>query len=113
MMESGPAAGVAGTQVLCGELGIADAISFDMGGTTAKACVIANGAARTTPDYFVGGYENGLPVRISALDINEVGTGGGSLARGSTPMAACMSGRRARARSPGRSVMGGEVRSRR
>ena len=81
MMESGPAAGVAGTQVLCGELGLADAISFDMGGTTAKACVIANGAARTTPDYFVGGYETGLPVRISVLDINEVGTGGGSLAR--------------------------------
>jgi N-methylhydantoinase A len=81
MMESGPAAGVAGTQVLCGELGLADAISFDMGGTTAKACVITNGAARTTPDYFVGGYETGLPVRISVLDINEVGTGGGSLAR--------------------------------
>ena len=57
MMESGPAAGVAGTQVLCNELGIADAISFDMGGTTAKACVIVNGAARTTPDYFVGGYK--------------------------------------------------------
>jgi N-methylhydantoinase A len=81
MMESGPAAGVAGTQVLCNELGIANAISFDMGGTTAKACVIVNGAARTTPDYFVGGYNAGLPVRIAVLDINEVGTGGGSLAR--------------------------------
>jgi N-methylhydantoinase A len=81
MMESGPAAGVAGTQVLCSELHIADAISFDMGGTTAKACVIENGSARTTPDYFVGGYQTGLPVRISVLDINEVGTGGGSLAR--------------------------------
>ena len=44
MMESGPAAGVAGTQVLCGELGTATLICFDMGGTTAKACVIANGA---------------------------------------------------------------------
>ena len=62
MMELGPAAGVAGTQALCNELGIADAISFDMGGTTAKACVIVNGAARTTPDYFVGGYNAGLPV---------------------------------------------------
>ncbi len=81
MMESGPASGVAGTQVLCNELGISNAISFDMGGTTAKACVIENGVARTTPDYFVGGYETGLPVRISVLDINEVGTGGGSLAR--------------------------------
>lgn len=80
MMESGPAAGVAGTQVLCNVLGIPNAISFDMGGTTAKACVIEGGIARTVPDYFVGGYETGLPVRISVLDINEVGTGGGSLA---------------------------------
>ena len=81
MMESGPAAGVAGTQVLCNELGIANGISFDMGGTTVKACVIEGGLARTTPNYFVGGYETGLPVRISVLDINDVGTGGGSLAR--------------------------------
>jgi N-methylhydantoinase A len=81
MMESGPAGGVAGTQVLCAELGIADAIAFDMGGTTAKACVVEGGQARTTRDYFVGGYETGLPVRISVLDIQEVGTGGGSLAR--------------------------------
>ncbi|MDA0261954.1 MAG: hydantoinase/oxoprolinase family protein, partial [Proteobacteria bacterium] len=81
MIESGPAAGVAGTQVLCETLGISNAICFDMGGTTAKACVIEGGRARTTPDYFVGGYETGLPVRISVLDIQEVGTGGGSLAR--------------------------------
>ena len=65
MIESGPAAGVAGTQVLCESLGISNAICFDMGGTTAKACVIEGGLARTTPDYFVGGYETGLPVRIS------------------------------------------------
>ena len=81
MIESGPAAGVAGTQVLCEALGIGNAICFDMGGTTAKACAIESGLPRTTPDYFVGGYETGLPVRISVLDIQEVGTGGGSLAR--------------------------------
>ena len=81
MIESGPAAGVAGTQVLCAELEIGNAICFDMGGTTAKACVIEDGLPRTAPDYFVGGYETGLPVRISVLDIQEVGTGGGSLAR--------------------------------
>ena len=81
MIESGPAAGVAGTQVLCEALGVSNAICFDMGGTTAKACVIQGGLPRTTPDYFVGGYETGLPVRISVLDIQEVGTGGGSLAR--------------------------------
>ena len=81
MIESGPAAGVAGTQVLCEALGVSNAICFDMGGTTAKACVIEGGLPRTAPDYFVGGYETGLPVRISVLDIQEVGTGGGSLAR--------------------------------
>jgi len=39
MLESGPAAGVIGAQVLCRELGLRDAVAFDMGGTTAKAGV--------------------------------------------------------------------------
>src|SRR4029079_4775731 len=48
MLESGPAAGVIGTQSLCRGLGIKNAIAFDMGGTTAKAGVIYNGEALTT-----------------------------------------------------------------
>ena len=48
MLESGPAAGVIGTQALCHTLGIDNAIAFDMGGTTAKAGVIYKGEALTT-----------------------------------------------------------------
>ncbi len=80
MMESGPAGGVVGTMALCDVLGIEAAIAFDMGGTTAKACVIRRGEPSLSPDYFIGGYNEGLAIRIPVLDIVEVGTGGGSLA---------------------------------
>lgn len=80
MLESGPAAGVIGAQALCNALGLADAIAFDMGGTTAKAGVIYKGEALTTGGAMVGGYETGLAVQIPMIDIFEVGTGGGSIA---------------------------------
>src|SRR6202012_1718225 len=57
-----------------------DLICFDMGGTTAKACVLQDGEATLSPDFFVGGYNEGLAIRIPVLDIKEVGTGGGSIA---------------------------------
>jgi N-methylhydantoinase A len=81
MLESGPAAGVIGTQALCRALGLKNAIAFDMGGTTAKAGVIHNGEALTTGAALVGGYDQALPVQIAMMDIFEVGTGGGSIAR--------------------------------
>jgi N-methylhydantoinase A len=81
MLESGPAAGVIGTQALCGALGLDNAIAFDMGGTTAKAGVIHKGEALTTGAALIGGYEKALPVQIAMMDIFEVGTGGGSIAR--------------------------------
>jgi N-methylhydantoinase A len=81
MLESGPAAGVIGTQSLCRRLGIKNAIAFDMGGTTAKAGVIYKGEALTTGAALVGGYDKALPVQIAMMDIFEVGTGGGSIAR--------------------------------
>ena len=81
MLESGPAAGVTGTAALCDALGIRNAIAFDMGGTTAKAGVIHNGHALTTGSALIGGYERALPVQIAMMDIFEVGTGGGSIAR--------------------------------
>lgn len=80
MLESGPAAGVIGAQALCRELGIADAVAFDMGGTTAKAGVIYRGEALTTGAALIGGYNQALPVQIPMMDIFEVGTGGGSIA---------------------------------
>ena len=81
MLESGPAAGVIGAQAICAQLGLNDAIAFDMGGTTAKAGVISDGKPLTTGSALIGGYERALPIQIPMMDIFEVGTGGGSLAR--------------------------------
>jgi N-methylhydantoinase A len=80
MMESGPAAGVIGTQALCQALGIENAIAFDMGGTTAKAGVVRHHQALVANSVMIGGYMTGLPLLTPMIDIHEVGTGGGSLA---------------------------------
>src|SRR5208282_6774497 len=55
IIESGPAAGVVGVQALIRQIGIANAISFDMGGTTAKASLIENGELSRALEYSVGG----------------------------------------------------------
>ena len=81
MLESGPAAGVIGSKMLCDTIGMKDAIAFDMGGTTAKAGVIHHGEVLMTGGQIVGGYASGLPLQIPMIDIQEVGTGGGSIAR--------------------------------
>jgi N-methylhydantoinase A len=81
MLESGPAAGVIGSKALCERIGLANAIAFDMGGTTAKAGVIHAGTVLMTGSAIIGGYATGLPVQIPMIDIQEVGTGGGSIAR--------------------------------
>ena len=81
MLESGPAAGVIGCKTLCANIGLNNAIAFDMGGTTAKAGVIYDGEVLMTGGQLVGGYATGLPLQIPMIDIQEVGTGGGSIAR--------------------------------
>lgn len=81
MLESGPAAGVIGTQAICRQLNMPDAIAFDMGGTTAKAGVISKGEPLTSSSALIGGYDRALPIQIPMIDIFEVGTGGGSIAR--------------------------------
>ena len=80
MLESGPAAGVVGARAVCDRIGLKDAIAFDMGGTTAKAGVVHNGEPMMAGNIMVGGYEEGLPIQIPLIDIQEVGTGGGSIA---------------------------------
>jgi N-methylhydantoinase A len=85
MLESGPAAGALGAAKFAGHNGYEDLMSFDMGGTTAKLCLIEGGrplvthefeAART--DRFTRG--SGLPVKTPTIDMIEIGVGGGSLA---------------------------------
>ncbi|MDA0262271.1 MAG: hydantoinase/oxoprolinase family protein, partial [Proteobacteria bacterium] len=81
MLESGPVSGVIGSQALCRAIGIENAIAFDMGGTTAKAGVVYDGEALTAGSALIGPYAEGLPIQVPMIDIFEVGTGGGSIAR--------------------------------
>ena len=81
LVESGPAAGVMATAEVAKATGVDRSIAFDMGGTTAKACLVEHGDPLFTSEYFVPDYEHGFPLRVAALDILEVGTGGGSIAR--------------------------------
>ena len=80
MMESGPAGGIIGAAELGRAIGFADVIAFDMGGTTAKTCLIEGGQPKMTDQYYIGGYRDGYPMRLPAVDIIEVGAGGGSIA---------------------------------
>jgi N-methylhydantoinase A len=87
-IESGPAAGVIAAALAGRELGLSNLISFDMGGTTAKASLIADGEIAVTAEYEVGGaghakrwlYGTGHPVRVPVIDLAEVSAGGGSIA---------------------------------
>ena len=87
-VESGPAAGVIAAQRLGRQIGRANLISFDMGGTTAKTSLIENGRIETTSEYEVGGQGNlgrwmhgtGHPIRVPVIDLAEVSAGGGSIA---------------------------------
>jgi N-methylhydantoinase A len=79
-MESGPAAGVTGAAWLGGRLQSGDLIAFDMGGTSAKACVVQRGEPEAASEYYIGGRRRGIPVQVPFLEIVEVGAGGGSVA---------------------------------
>ncbi|MDA4128836.1 MAG: hydantoinase/oxoprolinase family protein [Thaumarchaeota archaeon] len=86
-IESGPAAGVVGTAEVARILGLKKAISFDMGGTTAKAGTVVNGEVGMVSEIEVGGRSNrgrtvkgsGYPVRCPSVDLAEVSAGGGTI----------------------------------
>ena len=80
LVESGPVAGVIGARDLGISLGIDQLVSFDMGGTTAKCCLIEGGSYASTELYWVGGYSVGFPVAVPTVEVTEVGAGGGSIA---------------------------------
>lgn len=88
IVESGPAAGVVGALSLATELNQPNIISFDMGGTTAKAALIEGGQVSRAAEMQVGGgimtgsrllTGSGYTLRVPAIDIAEVGAGGGSI----------------------------------
>lgn len=80
MMESGPVGGIIASARFGQVLGQANVISFDMGGTTAKASLVKDGQPTLAPGYYVGGYASGHPVMLPMIDVVEVGAGGGSIA---------------------------------
>ena len=87
-VESGPAAGVVAAALVARQTGDGNLLSFDMGGTTAKASLIRDGQYETTPEYEVGGGSSGNrwmngtghPIRVPVIDLAEVSAGGGSIA---------------------------------
>ncbi len=80
MMESGPVGGIIASAQVGRALGYDNVISFDMGGTTAKASLVKDGEPTLAPGYYVGGYASGHPVMLPMIDVVEVGAGGGSIA---------------------------------
>jgi N-methylhydantoinase A len=89
IIESGPAAGAIAAAAAAPATGLENLVAFDMGGTTAKASIIERGAIALSAEYEVGGGLNqgsrlikggGHLIRIPAIDVAEVGAGGGSLA---------------------------------
>jgi N-methylhydantoinase A len=88
IIESGPAAGVVGAQALARRIGLGKLVTFDMGGTTAKASIVEDGEVSRATEYQVGGgimhgsrllTGAGYLLRVPAIDLAEVGAGGGSI----------------------------------
>lgn len=85
LVESGPAAGAMAASFYSGLTGVENLISFDMGGTTAKMCLIDGGRPDRKHDFEAGRVRrfmkgSGLPLKVSVVDMIEIGAGGGSLA---------------------------------
>ena len=85
LIESGPAAGAIAAAYLGKKSGYKELFSFDMGGTTAKMCVISNGKPNQASSFEVGRLDrfkrgSGIPINIDTLDLIEIGAGGGSIA---------------------------------
>ncbi len=86
LIESGPAAGAMVASFIAKISGLDQVVSFDMGGTTAKMCLVENGAPDHKFDFEAGRVRrfvkgSGLPLKVSVVDMIEIGAGGGSIAR--------------------------------
>jgi N-methylhydantoinase A len=85
MIESGPAAGAIAASYYSALTEAPDLISFDMGGTTAKMCVLENGRPERAHEFETGRVRrfrkgSGLPLKVPVIDLIEIGAGGGSIA---------------------------------
>jgi len=86
IIESGPTAAVIASQHYGKMFNIKDMFCFDMGGTTAKSCLIQSGHAGLVSTFEVGRVQrfqkgSGLPIQVPVVDLMEIGAGGGSIAK--------------------------------
>jgi N-methylhydantoinase A len=86
LVESGPAGGALAASLLGRRAGVRDLIAFDMGGTTAKVCVIDGGVPERADQFEVARVHrfakgSGLPIKVPVIEMIEIGAGGGSIAR--------------------------------
>ena len=86
LVQSGPAGGVQATSLIGKIAGLKDVLCFDMGGTTAKACLINGSESQVINDFEVARLQrfrkgSGIPLKVPAIDMIEIGSGGGSIAR--------------------------------
>ena len=86
LIESGPAAGALAAAYIGARAGFPDLLSFDMGGTTAKACFIERARPLTSPGIEVAHVYrfkqgSGFPLQVRSVELIEIGAGGGSIAR--------------------------------
>src|SRR5690606_32500627 len=89
LVESGPAAGVIGATFVAGLAGYRNLLALDIGGTTAKAAIVTDGAPQVSDQFEVGAQAvagvtshrgQGYPVRTPVIALVEIGAGGGSIA---------------------------------
>ncbi len=86
LLESGPTAGALIAGYIGNAIGRSELVAFDMGGTTAKICLVSEGRPKVTPQIEVARMHrfkpgSGLPIKTPVVDMIEIGAGGGSLAR--------------------------------
>ena len=86
LIESGPTAGVIAAEYYGKLFNIKEIFSFDMGGTTAKSCLIEKGNATRISSFEVARVQrfkkgSGMPIQVPVIDLLEIGAGGGSIAR--------------------------------
>ncbi len=77
LLLSGPAGGARAAAEIAAACGFADAVAFDMGGTSTDVCLVRGGAPEAAQMRIVAGF----PIRLPSLDVHTIGAGGGSVAR--------------------------------
>lgn len=106
LIESGPAAGAMAASFLAGLTKLNRVVSFDMGGTTAKMCLVEDGRPDHKFDFEAGRVRrfvkgSGLPLKVSVVDMIEIGAGGGSIARADSATGLMKVGPRSAGAKPG------------